>query len=56
MDVGASLSGSSSATSGLTQSFDNIFGDHNAGGGPSWVMPAIIGAIALVIIIWLIRR
>jgi hypothetical protein len=61
-DLGASLSGSSSATSGLSQDFRGVFGGDfvvgkgASGGLPSWVWLAALGVAALGVTLWLIRR
>jgi hypothetical protein len=61
MDIGASLSAAGSATSGLDQSgaFDNVFGDQIVGGSkplPSWMPLAVLGIVAAVVIVWLLRK
>jgi hypothetical protein len=61
-DLAASLSGSSSATSGLTQDFRGVFGGDfvvgrgASGGLPNWVWLAALGVTALGLTLWLIRR
>jgi len=57
-DIGASLSGSSSATAGLQGDFREIFGDHIVGKKPVpiWLPLAAIGALVFLGIIFLIRR
>lgn len=51
------LSGSSSATSGLRQDFNRIFGDNNSGGGSSrFLMPILVISGAVLAIVWLLRR
>ena len=61
VDVNASLSGSSSATAGLDQggAFQNVFGDQIVGGKkptPPWLQLVLGGAIALLFLIWIVRR
>lgn len=61
-DINASLSGSSSATSGL----HNLFGDFTGGdflvGGaskqelPKWTIPALIAGLVVVAVIYLVRK
>jgi hypothetical protein len=58
-DIGASLSGSSSATSGASFDFRNLFGDTIVGGKrqqPTWIILAAIGAVAAVVIVFLLRK
>ena len=61
-DVNASLSTSSSATSGLRQSYGNFgAGDFIVGRGskselPPWTLPALFIAAAAFGIVWLMRR
>jgi hypothetical protein len=52
---GLALSGSSSATSGA---HGDVFGDNVAGGLnlPKWFLPLVVGAVALVSIVFLVRR
>lgn len=56
---GASLSASASnsQTTGFKQDFRGIFGDNIAGGGVNrWLGPIVIIAVAVVAIVWLMRR
>lgn len=61
-DFAASLSGSSSATSGLSQDFGGAFGGDfivgrgASGGLPSWIWLAALGVAALGVTLYLIRR
>jgi hypothetical protein len=58
-DIGASLSGSSSATSGASFDFRNLFGDTIVGGRkptPPWLMLVIVGAITAVAIVFVLRK
>lgn len=58
-DIGASISGSSSATSGFSADFRNLFGDTIVGGKkptPPWLMLAVVGAITAVAIVFVMRK
>lgn len=55
-DLGVSLSGSASATSGLDQAFSRIFGDNIVGGSPKWMLPVLIVAGAVVAVVWILRK
>lgn len=62
-DVGASLSGSSSATSGLENRQTTTFGDFIVGTGakkseglPPWMLVAIAGAVLVGVTIFLVRK
>jgi hypothetical protein len=55
--IGASLSGSSSATSGISDSGKVSHGDRFAGGGmPKWVSLAIVAAVVVLGVVWLFRK
>ena len=61
LDLNASVAASSSSTSGTDQSgaFQNVFGDQIVGGKkptPPWLQLIALGALALLVLIWLIRR
>ncbi len=57
-DIGASLSGSSSATSGFSGDFRNLFGAVTSGGQkqPPWLFLAAIAAVAVVAVVFVIRK
>jgi len=62
LDINASVSASSSATSGGRIDNRDVFGDFIVGsakkseGLPAWVVPAGIAAVVLVIVVWLVRK
>jgi len=57
-DIGASLSGSSSATSGASFDFRNLFGETVTGGKkpPPWLLLAALAAVTAVAIVFVIRK
>lgn len=63
LDLNASLSGSSSATSGISQDFRGVFsGDLIVGSGAQkssvgkWTLIAALAAAVIVAVVWLVRR
>lgn len=55
--ISASLSGSSSATAGLSGNFSNIFGDVIVGKKtPWWLWPSILGVVLLLGGAYIVRK
>jgi hypothetical protein len=57
-DIGASLSGSSSATSGASIGHNERSGDFIIGGSKfsPWILPLVILAVVVVVTLWIIRK
>jgi hypothetical protein len=57
-DIGANLSVSTAATSGLQGNLSNIFGAKSVGGFklPQWLPFAVVGALFAFAVLWLVTR